>query len=542
MALSVGDPASTPATSSGLFARQSSGLVRDISPLSNVVLNISFVSIPLAVLVATQAPASFPGASPFWVTVICAALCILPVLLYSLFMAVMPRSGGDYVFTSRTLHPWVGFAANFNITAWYLLVIAYFGYLLTPFGLSSAFTTIGVAAGSDTLTRWGTDIAGSKGWQFGIGALALVLTAAMMSLSLRRMLRLQRVIFYLSLVGVGVSIVLLIIHGRSDFLHSVARFGGNYDKVIADAHKAGYSGGGSFDLGNTLLAMPLAFASFGYAIVTSYAGGEVRSPRASGRSAMLLSLAIAAVVVAVLMALASRTFGNDFLGSATTLSNAGSKAYPFGAPSFFFFFVSMLTTSTPLIVIINISFVLAVFVALPATFLIATRSLFAWSFDRIVPERVSEVDPRTRSPLIANGVTLVVTLVFLAVIVFAGGGFLQMLYTAGLAELLTFMVVAIAGVVFPFRRRAMYEGSPIARSRFLGLPAITVTGVVAFAVYAFFFISLATTDALGANAAPGIRATIAIAAIGILLYPLSVVLNRRRGVKLGLAFRELPPE
>jgi amino acid transporter len=542
MALSVGDPASTPATSSGLFARQSSGLVRDISPLSNVVLNISFVSIPLAVLVATQAPASFPGASPFWVTVICAALCILPVLLYSLFMAVMPRSGGDYVFTSRTLHPWVGFAANFNITAWYLLVIAYFGYLLTPFGLSSAFTTIGVAAGSDTLTRWGTDIAGSKGWQFGIGALALVLTAAMMSLSLRRMLRLQRVIFYLSLVGVGVSIVLLIIHGRSDFLHSVARFGGNYDKVIADAHKAGYSGGGSLDLGNTLLAMPLAFASFGYAIVTSYAGGEVRSPRASGRSAMLLSLAIAAVVVAVLMALASRTFGNDFLGSATTLSNAGSKAYPFGAPSFFFFFVSMLTTSTPLIVIINISFVLAVFVALPATFLIATRSLFAWSFDRIVPERVSEVDPRTRSPLIANGVTLVVTLVFLAVIVFAGGGFLQMLYTAGLAELLTFMVVAIAGVVFPFRRRAMYEGSPIARSRFLGLPAITVTGVVAFAVYAFFFISLATTDALGANAAPGIRATIAIAAIGILLYPLSVVLNRRRGVKLGLAFRELPPE
>lgn len=541
MAQTVGQPASQPA-SSGLFARQSSGLVRDISPLSNVVLNISFVSIPLAVLVATQAPASFPGASPFWTTVICAALCIFPVLLYSLFMAVMPRSGGDYVFTSRTLHPWAGFAANFNITAWYLLVIAYFGYLLTPFGLSSAFTTIGVAAGSDTLTRWGADIAGSKGWQFGIGALALVLTAVMMSLGLRRMLRLQRAIFYLSLVGVGISILLLLIHGRSDFAASVARFGGNYDKVIADAHTAGYSGGGSFDLGNTLLAMPLAFASFGYAIVTSYAGGEVRSPRASGRTAMLLSLGISAVVVAVLMALASRTFGNEFLGSATTLSNAGDKAYPFGAPSFFFFFVSMLTTSTPLIVIINISFVLAVFVALPATFLIATRSLFAWSFDRLVPERVSEVDPRTRSPLIANAITLAVALIFLALIVFAGGGFLEMLFTAGLAELLTFMVVAIAGIVFPFRRRAMFEGSPIARAKILGVPAITVAGLVALAVYAFFFISLATTDALGANAAPGIRATVIIAAIAILLYPLSVVLNRRRGVDLGLAFRELPPE
>lgn len=540
MATSVGAPASSTASKGGLFARQSSGLVRDISPSSNVILNISFVSIPLAVLVATQAPSSFPGASPFWVTVICAALCIFPVLLYSLFMAVMPRSGGDYVFMSRTLHPWAGFAANFNITAWYLLVIAYFSYLITPFGLSSAFTTIGVAAGSDTLTRWGGDIAGSKGWQFGIGALALVLTAAMMSAGLRRMLKLQQVIFYLSLVGVALSVILMIIHGRSDFVASVSRFGGNYDKIIADAHAGGFTGGG-FDLGNTLLAMPLAFASFGYAIVTSYAGGEVRSPKSSGRNAMLLSLALSAIIVAILMALASRTFGNEFLGAATTLSNAGDKAYTLGAPSFFFFFVSMLTTSTVLIVIINAAFVLALFVALPATFLIATRSLFAWSFDRLVPERVSEVDPRTRSPLIANGITLVVSLIFLALIVFGGGGFLQILYTSGLAELLTFMVVAVAGIVFPYRRRAMYESSPIAR-KVLGLPTITVAALVALAVYVFFFVSLATTDALGANAAGGIRATVIIAAIGILLYPLSVLYNRRRGVNLGLAFRELPPE
>ena len=71
---------------------------------------------------------------------------------------------------------------------------------------------------------------------------------------------------------------------------------------------------------------------------------------------------------------------------------------------------------------------------------------------------------------------------------------------------------------------------------------ITVAGVGALAVYVFFFISLATTDALGANASAGIRATVIIAAIALLLYPISVVVNRRRGVDLGLAFRELPPE
>jgi amino acid transporter len=532
--------AAPPDPGASFYTRQASGLVRDISPASSIALNVSFVSIPLAVLIATQAPSSFPGASPFWVTVICAVLCVFPVLLYALFTAVMPRSGGDYVFVSRTMHPWVGFAANFNITAWYLLVIAYFAYLLTPFGLSSAFTTIGVAADSTTFTDLATDI-NTKGWQFAIGAVTLVAVALLMSLALRTALSIYKWLFAFSLLGVAISIVLLLFNNRQDFVDAVASFGGNYDRVIADARAAGFEGSAKFDLGNTLLAMPLAFASFGYAIVTAYAGGEVRSPRSGNRTAMLLSLGIAAVLVAILMALATRTFGNDFLGSATYLGNAGDEAYPFGSPPFFFFFVSMLTGSTPLIVLISLSFIVAFIVALPATFLIATRNIFAWSFDRLLPSRLSDVSERTRSPLIANAVVLAVTLIYLALIVFAGGDFLDLLFTAGLAELLTFMVVAIAGIAFPFLRRARYDDSTIRRS-IGGVPMLTLVGIASLAVYAFFFISLATTDALGANAAPGIRATVIIAAISLLIYPIAFAVNRSRGVDLRLAFKELPPE
>jgi amino acid transporter len=524
----------------GLYTRNSSGLVRDISPGAGIALNISFVSLPLAVLVATQAPSAFPGASPFWVCVLAGALCIFPVLLYALFSAVMPRSGGDYVFASRTLHPWVGFAANFNITAWYLLVIAYFSYLLAPFGVSTAFATIGATAHSATFTRWATDVT-TKGWEFGIGSVTLILVAILMSFGLRRALAIYKWLFALSIVGVVLAFVVLLVNGRGDFRSAVAHYGGNYDGIIAAAKKTGFAGSGSFDLGNTILAMPLAFASFGYAIVTAYAGSEIRSPKSSGRRVMMISLAVSVVVVAVLMALASRTFGNDFLGSSTVLSNAGSKAYTLPAPASFFFYVSMLTGSTFLTVVINISFILAFVVALPATFLIATRNLFAWSFDRIIPDKVSEVNERTRSPLVANVVVLVVTLVYLAVIVFAGGSFLTLLYTSGIAELLTFIVVAIAGIMFPFRRKGLYQESSIAGS-FLGLPRLTLVAIVSLAVYLLFFISLLTADGLGANSSAGIRATVIIAVVSVLIYPISKVLNRRRGVDLGLAFRELPPE
>ncbi len=533
---------STPASGvgGGLYTRNSSGLVRDISPGAGIALNISFISLPLAVLVATQAPSAFPGASPFWVCVFAGVLCIFPVLLYALFTAVMPRSGGDYVFASRTLHPWVGFAANFNITAWYLLVIAYFSYLLAPFGISTAFATIGATAPSATFTRWASDVT-SKGWEFGIGSVTLILVAVLMSFGLRRALAIYKWLFALSIVGVAIAVVVLIVNGRSDFRSAVGHYGGNYDGIISAAKKTGFAGSGGFDLGHTILAMPLAFASFGYAIVTAYAGSEIRSPKSSGRRVMVISLGISVLVVAILMALASRTFGNDFLGSSTVLSNAGSTAYTLPAPASFFFYVSMLTGSTVLTVIINISFIVAFIVALPATFLIATRNLFAWSFDRIIPDKVSEVSERTRSPLVANVVVLVVTLAYLAVIVFAGGSFLTLLYTAGIAELLTFMVVAVAGIMFPYRRKVLYEESSIVKS-FFGLPQITVVAAISLAVYLLFFISLLSADALGANSSTGIRATVIIAVVSIVVYPISKVVNRRRGVDLGLAFRELPPE
>src|SRR5205807_8982409 len=65
-----------PSAGGGLYTRQSSGLVRDIAVGSNIVLNSSFVSIPLAALVASQAPFAFPGASTILVSDLIVVLCI----------------------------------------------------------------------------------------------------------------------------------------------------------------------------------------------------------------------------------------------------------------------------------------------------------------------------------------------------------------------------------------------------------------------------------------------------------------------------------
>src|SRR5439155_12975245 len=134
--------------------------------------------------------------------------------------------------------------------------------------------------------------------------------------------------------------------GRGDFQRSVSRFGADYNGIISAAKGAGYAGAGTFNLTNTFSATPLAFASFAYAIVTTYAGGEIRSPRRTMLRALLLSLGIASVIVLVMMGLAARTFGHDFLGSATYLANVAPDKYTLPAAPSYFFFSSMLTTST----------------------------------------------------------------------------------------------------------------------------------------------------------------------------------------------------
>jgi len=517
------------------FTRQSSGLVRGISLGSSVVLNLSFIGIVQAVLAVTLIPSSFPGANPAIVTLITAVMMLAPYAMYGLFTRLMPRSGGDYVFVSRALGPWAGLAASLNVTLWYVAAIAYLTFLIPTAALPSALGSIGVIADSSTLTGWSEDLL-RDGWTFAFAGAAILLIFLSASVRLNWTLRVARGLFGLAALGVVICIVVLLFNGRDDFVGAVSAFGGNYDDIVA----AGAIDT-SFDLGDTLLATTLAFFSLGFGIATAYTGGELRSSQQTAVRGMLYALAIAAAAMVIAFALAGRVMGNDFLGSATILSTAGDEAYPFGVGSNLFFFVSMLADSTIIAALLGIAFVAAAAALCIPVFLIASRSIFAWSFDRIVPEGLSHVDPRTRSPLRANLLVVVVAFAYLALMVFGSADFTTILFTQVLGLLGTFLLVSLAGALLPYRRRDLYDQGGSDR-RVLGLPVLTFVSVIAFAIYAFFTIVLATQDVLAANSSVGIKALIVIAVASLAAYPVSYLVNRSRGLDLSLANRTLPPE
>jgi hypothetical protein len=107
----------------------------------------------------------------------------------------------------------------------------------------------------------------------------------------------------------------------------------------------------------------------------------------------------------------------------------------------------------------------------------------------------------------------------------------------------TFAIVGIAAVVFPYRRKAMYDQSPIPKQKLGGLPVFAVVGIVDAALMILYFILNFTNGSV-----TGATNHTALTALGILIGVLAVIwilaflAARQRGLDLDVVQDQLPPE
>jgi amino acid transporter len=177
----------------------------------------------------------------------------------------------------------------------------------------------------------------------------------------------------------------------------------------------------------------------------------------------------------------------------------------------------------------------------PLSTLQATRYMLAWSLDRTVPHQLGEVNDRHHTPvkaIILCALTGLVALIALVQIPQAS------LLGALLAQIVAFILVSLAGVVFPYRMPQVWEGG--GGRRILGVPAITLAGiggVVALGGLMVMFIANNTVNATFAvTRGISLKFMIGVIVVGAVWYATTWALNRRRGVDLALAYREIPPE
>ena len=130
-----------PTSSRNLFVRNATGLVRELSAFDAFNLVFSAVLIPVGITeVMAFTPTFWPHANMLVSFLLATPLVATCGLVYLYFTIIMPRSGGDYVWVSRTLNPFLGFFTNFSLTFVFLTWIAFnFTYMLSVMGPSVAY-------------------------------------------------------------------------------------------------------------------------------------------------------------------------------------------------------------------------------------------------------------------------------------------------------------------------------------------------------------------------------------------------------------------
>ena len=131
------------------------------------------------------------------------------------------------------------------------------------------------------------------------------------------------------------------------------------------------------------------------------------------------------------------------------------------------------------------------------------RSVFAWAFDRLLPEKFAEVNERTHSPVPA------ILLVMASSRRCSPGAFSRPTSSPGWRwasrpAWCAWSSSAIAAIMFPSRRPDLYQASP-ANVRFAGIPVLYI--VAPLSILVMLFLVWLTRDVPGARARPATRTT-----------------------------------
>jgi basic amino acid/polyamine antiporter, APA family len=533
MATTAADP---PGGSRDLFVRNATGLVRELSAFDAFNLVFSAVLIPVGITqVMGFTPQFWPHANMLVSFLIATPLVLCFGLVYLYFTILMPRSGGDYVWVSRTLHPSLGFLVNFSLTFVFLTWVAFnFTFMLSVVGPAAAYV-LGIH------NHW--FLAPTKNEMMLVSTILTAAFAALMIFGVRVVARYMAATFAVVWLGMGAWIVAMLVGGHSHFISTWnAKSGTTYDKVISTAEHYGFNAGGGIAWGATLFAMVYCFQVYTGFQWTGYFAGEIKNARRTAVTSILGGLFASAIIYMVGVALIYHYYGFKFFGSLVWLGLGGGTAhYHLGFSPYLAALANFLPGPHWLAGFIAISFVLAILWWTPTGFMLGTRNVFAWSFDRLAPARLTEVSDRFHTPVMATAfVALVVELLnYLNIYQGLGAYLLNIIAVMGGA----FIIVSVAAMLAPFLRKELHAQAPAwAARRVAGVPTITLIAAVSAAAWAFVIWTAFHTGFGGAIGwKPMIKAFTA-PIIAIIWYVAVWAYRRSQGIDLSRTFHEIPPE
>ncbi len=521
-------------TTTGVFTRASSGLVRQVRTEDVLWYGIQQIALSYIVFIVL-AWGAYPGASMPLAALIATVAGLAMGICYAMFAGLYPRSGGEYVYLSRTLNPPIGFIVSFSFAFWEIFYFGINGAFFSLFSMSPFFAALGEQTKNQTFLNISTWFSGK--WGIFLGGSAIILLLAYLQYRGAGVyFRWQRWATYIALASLVITIVVLALTaaGVLDFkAHFDALAGaGAYQKVVSGGIKAGVAPAAGFNVSQTLKFMIWPAFSIWFAVASTSFSGEIKNVQRGQLIGIGGSMVLMGIAFIVLTALYQGAFGSSFLLSAS------ANGLPINAPPFVPFFTAVAGGHVILTILMSLWVLsIAIFVA-GTTLVYGTRAVLAWSIDGIAPERLGDVNERYHSPHWAILICTVVAEVFLALFAFTTllgpiSGFL------GLA--ISFVVVSVWSIFFPYVRKEQFESSPVAW-RIGNFPLMSLLGILATVLvgYGFYRLTIDHTFSINLKFADG--GALLGAVFALVWFYAWRAYRKSQGVDMDRRYAEIPVE
>jgi len=538
-----------------IFARRATGLVREIGPLGLMAITMCYCIGAGINFLAVKNGALYPGSNVGLAFLLTGIPVTLVALSYALLAIMMPRSGGAYIFVSRILSPTWGFLVSWiSFCGGWLLVgiVAYYD----AFFWGTMFWCIGIAFHNEPLANVGIWLMDPVN-AFWLGILALVITFIICSLRITTVVRILEAVWIIPLIG-GILMILTFTLNIGVAAVTPEKFKaiwdsimgeGSYDEVMRVALAHGFDPDKwttfSWDATWSVASYAAIFAYGSPATPPTSVAGEVKVPT---KTQMLGTVLGTIFVVFYYTAISATMYAacDPFIRAYTfnfiygywdeyTITPRVTPTIPL--------FAGILTQNLGLATFYAVAAALWLWNVIPTFFIYLSRFIFAWAFDRVFPMFFAKVHPTLRSPIYAN---LLVLILGIIACLLCWGWWIYKVFTlldnvACLGWIFPDMFVSLAATVAPIVRPDVYKESPISTWKILGIPVISIVGILSFAGISLIIYMVIGTLTPGGIATPDIMLFVGMIAIGLIICTAFWYRNIKKGIPVSEIYRAIPP-
>ncbi len=554
---------------SGLFVRQASGLVRDVSMTNALFFNIAaFVGTAVGWAIAFYALypewVAFGISSYAYMAVLTGVACYFLGMIFASLTTAMPRSGGDYVFTSRIISPFWGWIESWTLVGSALTIIG-FEIIVATHNIQLTAILLGVAFPTSVFsgaTNWLQDTTS----KFIVGFIILLVIAGIAILKTRTFHKVVMGLTIFAIVSVAINFIGAFTVDPTSMSNALPALGTSSKEIIDGATKAGFSlGSPNFSLlglvGLAGLASVILFQYIGFQF-SSYIAGEVKgNVRRAVMIAVIGALVFAVFMNSVYMDVQGFHFGFTMVNAWGYLYWFTSNAPLNGQPPF----TPVMLTAVhpqfwPLWLIVALGNITLNILLCPVYAIFLSRIVLAWALDRQVPEWFSVVNERTNAPLRVILLAVLIGAVFY-VLTFINQWFPSVNVYLSLASTtffgillagLTWIIPGLNAILIPYRRPDLFQLTNNTR-KFLGLPRLVWCGIIwlifivpvyvgAFGYPVYQGLIASGTSYLSLSNSAGVGWALIFLVIGIVIYFVMRAVNTSRGINVKMIFQELPPD